>query len=124
MSDGTEPTPGQSASVSGGTFHGVTVVGQGNQVHAAVGGDGAPDREELRRLVAELAERLGDPEPVDAERAVARDRAEQLVEELDGDAEPQQIGKLWNRLSLALQAVRVSIDVARIGDLVASVTGG
>ncbi|WP_243790495.1 hypothetical protein [Saccharopolyspora gloriosae] len=111
--------PQQSAKVTGGTFSGVTVVGQGNEVSTGSVNEGSPELDDLRGLVQELIDELSDEEPADARRAVAHDRAEQLSEELAEPApEPKRVRKSWERLAPALEVIKLGLDVPRIADLV------
>jgi hypothetical protein len=110
----------QSVTISGGTFEGVNVVGQGNEVHTgrSIVSPGQPDIDDLRARITALVDQLsrrGD----DAEHAVARDRAEQLAEELaESEPEPKRVVKLWDRLRASLDVVKVGVDIAKLTETV------
>lgn len=115
-----DEAPRQSAEITGGTFSGATVVGQGNQVSiGSVNAGTPPELNDLRRLVRQLVAELGDEGPTDAQRIRAHDRAEQLSEELAvPEPEPKQVRKLWDRLTPVLEVVKLGLDVPRIADLI------
>lgn len=125
MNDAQQRQPRQ-ATVTGGTFSGVTTVGQDNEVHVRsvrINTGEADALAELTRLVDALTAELATGDH-DANRAVAHEQASQLAAELT-ETQPaaNRVKRVWARLRSTLDVVKVGVDVARIAEAIAHLFG-
>jgi hypothetical protein len=114
----------QAVTVHGGTFSGVTAIGQQNAVQTGPVSMGQTDLDELRQLVDDLVEQLAAGNPTDADRVVAKERAEALAEELaDDEPNPKRVGRLWGKLLPLLETIKIGFDIAKMSGLVSNLVG-